>query len=545
VVAGIGFADQGYRDTIRAFGLEFTKALFDGGVMLLAGSDSTFEGGPVFGFSLHDELQLFVDAGLTPYQALETATRNSAIAMGELDEWGTIEVGKRADLVLLNADPLDDIANAEQIAGVMVRGQWLTAGDLQHMLDDIVASYEVIELVPYADDQLGISGLVPSGWNELEPGVYARGNPEVDPTLLLQLAAPGKSAEDFALTVLADFGVTELPEPMDSYESAALAWELYQLESQVAPMALALAETDDAAYLVLLTALGEEMDALAESVFFPVVDGLFAGLSLPQAQEPVQCQDEYTVQQGDWLSKIAEKYYGDVLAYDLIAQANNAKSDDDYPDIADSNLIESGWTLCIPEPALQAGLNADLVGAVLSNEFSSATDQFSLRYPAGWSTAELVPAADLVLANSEAALERYRNGSAIESGDLVVNIGFLPFVLLQRPELKPLEIQLEAAPDVLLQSLLPMFRIGDNVILGDTELVALGDGREAGMLTVSDEGREGMILVFVAGDGVVAFVSAAGFPGELSEFQEIAYAIAADVTFSGTQDALYAALLGG
>jgi hypothetical protein len=205
---------------------------------------------------------------------LETATRNSAIAMGELDEWGTIEVGKRADLVLLYADPLDDIANTEQIAGVMARGQWLTASDLQHMLDDIVASYEVIELVPFADDELGVSGLAPTGWNELEPGVYARGNPEVDPTLLLQLAAPGKSAEDFALTVLADFGVTELPGSMDSYGSAALTWELYQLESQMAPLALALGETDDAAYLVLLAAPGEELDALVETVFFPAVHAL-------------------------------------------------------------------------------------------------------------------------------------------------------------------------------------------------------------------------------------------------------------------------------
>lgn len=275
VVAGIGFADEAYRNKIRAFGLEFTKALFDGGVMLLAGSDATMiDGGPVYGFSLHDELQLFVDAGLTPYQALETATRNSAMAMGELDEWGTIEVGKRADLVLLNADPLDDIANTKQIAGVLVRGQWLTASDLQHILDDIVASYEVIELIPFANDESGISGLVPSGWNELEPGVYARGNPEVDPTLLLQLAAPGMSAEDLALTVLADFGVTELPGPMDSYESATLTWGLYQLESPMAPMGLALAETDDAAYLVLLAAPGEELDALVETVFFPAVDAL-------------------------------------------------------------------------------------------------------------------------------------------------------------------------------------------------------------------------------------------------------------------------------
>jgi hypothetical protein len=274
-IAGIGFADEAYRSKIRDFGLEFTKALFDGGVMLLAGTDATFDGGPVFGYSLHDELQLFVDAGLAPYQALETATCNPAIAMGELEEWGTIEVGKRADLVLLNANPLDDIANTEQIAGVMVQGQWLTADDLQQMLDDIVASYDVIELDPFANEDLGISGVVPSGWNELEPGVNARSNPEVDPTLIVQLSAAGESAESLALTVLANFGVSELPaQPMDVYASDAMSWTLYQLESPMAPMALALAETDSAAYVVLMAAPGEEMDALAETVFFPAVGTL-------------------------------------------------------------------------------------------------------------------------------------------------------------------------------------------------------------------------------------------------------------------------------
>jgi LysM repeat protein len=65
------------------------------------------------------------------------------------------------------------------------------------------------------------------------------------------------------------------------------------------------------------------------------------------AQAPT-CEFEYTVQAGDWLSKIAAKYYGDVLAYPTIVEANNAQADDDYPDIADPDLIEPGWLLCIP-----------------------------------------------------------------------------------------------------------------------------------------------------------------------------------------------------
>ncbi|MCB0167399.1 MAG: YbaY family lipoprotein [Anaerolineae bacterium] len=66
------------------------------------------------------------------------------------------------------------------------------------------------------------------------------------------------------------------------------------------------------------------------------------------AQTPPECEFEYTVQAGDWLSKIAEKYYGDILAYQTIVDANNAQTDDAFVDIADVNLIEPGWLLCIP-----------------------------------------------------------------------------------------------------------------------------------------------------------------------------------------------------
>jgi heat shock protein HslJ len=72
-------------------------------------------------------------------------------------------------------------------------------------------------------------------------------------------------------------------------------------------------------------------------------------LALPGlAQEPVQCKNVYTVQAGDWLSKIAEKYYGDPLAFERIVAASNAQSDDDYPDIANPDLIEPGLVLCLP-----------------------------------------------------------------------------------------------------------------------------------------------------------------------------------------------------
>jgi heat shock protein HslJ/LysM repeat protein len=77
-----------------------------------------------------------------------------------------------------------------------------------------------------------------------------------------------------------------------------------------------------------------------------------------QAQEPVACELDYTVQVGDWLSKLADKYYGDVLAYPAIVAATNAQTDEAYATIENPDLIEPGWTLCIPSAEDAATLMA-------------------------------------------------------------------------------------------------------------------------------------------------------------------------------------------
>ena len=109
------------------------KAIADSGGKILAGSDSP-EWFHVYGWALHRELASYVGAGLTPYQALETATRNPAEFLGALEEWGTIEPGKRADLVLLDANPLEDITATERIEGVMLGGRWLPKAELAAMI---------------------------------------------------------------------------------------------------------------------------------------------------------------------------------------------------------------------------------------------------------------------------------------------------------------------------------------------------------------------------------------------------------------------------
>lgn len=124
--------------------MRVVKALHDAGVGLLLGTDPS---NPfiLWGFATHKELAQLVAAGLSPYEAIAAGTRNAAEYLGALDEFGTVETGKRADLILVDANPLDDVANVKRIAGVMLRGRWLAQGDLLRELDvvaDEIRRYE-------------------------------------------------------------------------------------------------------------------------------------------------------------------------------------------------------------------------------------------------------------------------------------------------------------------------------------------------------------------------------------------------------------------
>ena len=108
------------------------KALHQAGAKIVAGTDTGMPLVPT-GLGLHWELKHFVDAGFTPLEALQCATSRAAACLGT-GEIGMIQVGKRADLVLLDANPLDDIRNVSKIAGVMARGRWLPREELESRL---------------------------------------------------------------------------------------------------------------------------------------------------------------------------------------------------------------------------------------------------------------------------------------------------------------------------------------------------------------------------------------------------------------------------
>ncbi len=113
--------------------IALTRKMHAAGVRFLTGTDSP-NPSVVPGFSLHDELKLLVTAGFTPMEALQTATLNPARYLGREHQLGTVQTGKLADLVLLDANPLEDISNTQKIRAVVVNGRYLSRQDLDAML---------------------------------------------------------------------------------------------------------------------------------------------------------------------------------------------------------------------------------------------------------------------------------------------------------------------------------------------------------------------------------------------------------------------------
>jgi imidazolonepropionase-like amidohydrolase len=129
-----------YPKHIAVLNRDMVQALNAAGAGILLGTD-TAQAYHIPGFSIHEELVMLVEAGLSPYEALEAGTRNTAAALSKSEVIGTIETGKRADLILLESDPLADIENVQKRVGVMLRGRWLAEDQLQAMLDGLVESF--------------------------------------------------------------------------------------------------------------------------------------------------------------------------------------------------------------------------------------------------------------------------------------------------------------------------------------------------------------------------------------------------------------------
>ncbi len=111
--------------------LDIVRKLHAAGVPFLAGTDTPAGVGVTPGISLHLELQRFVAAGFTPLEALQTATMNPARFLNRLSDFGSVEAGRIADLVILRGNPLDDIANTRAIAGVVADGRYRSQAEIE------------------------------------------------------------------------------------------------------------------------------------------------------------------------------------------------------------------------------------------------------------------------------------------------------------------------------------------------------------------------------------------------------------------------------
>lgn len=120
---------------------EILSALHEEGVPVLLGSDAP-QSFNVPGFSVHEEMQYMQnEVGMSPYEVLVSGTRAVAEFYDAEDAFGTVESGQRADLILTRENPLEDVANASEIDGVVVRGQWLSADDIEERLDEIESGF--------------------------------------------------------------------------------------------------------------------------------------------------------------------------------------------------------------------------------------------------------------------------------------------------------------------------------------------------------------------------------------------------------------------
>jgi imidazolonepropionase-like amidohydrolase/ketosteroid isomerase-like protein len=218
-----GYTDRDY-EVERELVTEKKKlvaAMYRAGVPILAGTDV---GNPFCfpGFSLHDELALLVESGLTPLAALQAATRNAAIFMNAADRYGSVSKGKIADLVLLDANPLQDIHNTTKIAEVFLNGKEfdrkaldgiLRAAETNAMASDQSAGSEPPDIAPNVEMQQ-LSRILAGRWSgklAREPG--SRENGRADEAWYL---TPG------GLTLVEENRLSTAQE--DSFDYAAVWW---------------------------------------------------------------------------------------------------------------------------------------------------------------------------------------------------------------------------------------------------------------------------------------------------------------------------------
>jgi pimeloyl-ACP methyl ester carboxylesterase len=146
--------------------------------------------------------------------------------------------------------------------------------DMQGLVFDLpVEEGAEVTFVPYTNEALGIIGVVPSGWAEVGPGIFARGSTVLDPAAF-QLAAEQTSMEEMLDTITQSYGLDETPESTAERRANGLTWAIYAIDPQDYPREIAMAESDGVTLILILRSSIDERAALHETVFLPMVDAL-------------------------------------------------------------------------------------------------------------------------------------------------------------------------------------------------------------------------------------------------------------------------------
>jgi len=132
--------DIGTNRRVASLRRNILAALHEGGANIALGTDSP-QIFSVPGFAMYHEMALYVEVGMTPYEVLEIGTRRPAEYFDAADQFGTVAVGSRADLILLKANPADDIGSVRNRVGVMVNGRWIPADEIERRLREIALFY--------------------------------------------------------------------------------------------------------------------------------------------------------------------------------------------------------------------------------------------------------------------------------------------------------------------------------------------------------------------------------------------------------------------
>jgi pimeloyl-ACP methyl ester carboxylesterase len=146
--------------------------------------------------------------------------------------------------------------------------------EMAELAFDVPGESAQVELTPYANESLGLKGLVPDGWTEVQPGTFARASSALDVTAMQMALAPSRGMQEMIEEIAKGYGLAETPSATGQRQANGLDWSLYALEVQGGPRDLALAESKTGTLIFVLRCAADERDALFETVFLPMVDTL-------------------------------------------------------------------------------------------------------------------------------------------------------------------------------------------------------------------------------------------------------------------------------